>query len=370
MLQVLQELDPKEAEAVLASLTFNLLPNPDVETHSTYITVDPARREQVRFEILRHLRLDAKDNSLEARARLYQFLAEELNRIALSHTDQEKVRARLGQRGDLRSNLYEIQITDTFRLGVASRGIRRNHVLAALVSPDSVEHLLPERFGAESGQGLSLYVKAHQSKGKSMPFSLLILSRRSGFVQYILDAWRVYKADVTVYKPESPIDMLLALVEQYGLLIRIGTRRAKFFLYQETEISDPEEAEFSKSSIQGGEGTLTRTIQPWLNISRVNIDGLSETSENPDKSLSNNDTSTGNLFFEKAEGIATAFVIDNAKPQVKTKVLQVEIPNDEQIEGNFVINWTPQRIQVAIAFALDKRRYEADLRKRGVPISS
>ncbi len=187
MLRTLRNRDPKEVEALLASITLSLLPHPDLETHHSINASDATERELVLAEVLRRLNLEASDNSPEAKAKIYKLLAEELSNVALSQANLKQLKTETGQRGELRSDLYETKITNTFRTGAADTGIRPNHVESVLSAPDLVEHLLPEKFGSSVDEPLSLYVKRLDPNRKGDTFSLLVLCKRKGFQQAVVD---------------------------------------------------------------------------------------------------------------------------------------------------------------------------------------
>lgn len=229
MLKTLKNRDTREAERILSSVTATLLPNPGIESKSEVFEHSLEFYDDIIQEIRKRLKIAPSDYSPESMAKIYQFLSQQMSEVALANTDLDLVKTRLGHRGDLRPDLYEIRFHKSFP--IAERyGIRQNHILDALRHPDAVEHLLPERFSRDN-IAVSLYLKT-PSKQRNDRFSLLVLTQREGFIQQAGFACRVYHSDMDLSRAQGPFDILRGFVDRYGLFLNVGPLRAKFFLYE------------------------------------------------------------------------------------------------------------------------------------------
>ena len=227
MLSTLSGYEPFEALDVLSGLTFQLSPEPLIEGEISRGKVDFAS-EDVIEEIRKRVGLAPDDHSDEARDRILSFISDQISEIVLSQTDEKAVLNRLGDRGALRPDLYEITFPASFKQ-FSERGIRREHVRQALNYPDDVEHVLPEDMPFKGDGSVSLYVKHHRSPDPRYNFSLLVVSSRKGYQQRVDDVFRIYPSDVDIGSARFPVDLLKALLEKYGLPLDVGNQRGKFF---------------------------------------------------------------------------------------------------------------------------------------------
>src|SRR6266545_1785548 len=155
----LRQQSPQEIEGILANLTLGMLPNPGVGESRYQSDIAPELRQRLINEIRISLRLKRDDKSPQAMAKIYEYLAREIERAALVGADISQVKTRLGERGDLAPSLYKIEFADTFRELSERRGIEKRDVEQALRAPDFVQHLRPELLGIASGKLTSLYLK-------------------------------------------------------------------------------------------------------------------------------------------------------------------------------------------------------------------
>lgn len=227
MLDTLSGYESSEALGVLSSLTFQLSPEPPLEGETFKGKVDFASGDVI-AEIRGRVGLALDDHSDEARDIILSFISDQISKIVLGRTDEKAVLNRLGDRGALRPDLFEITYPASFR-SFSERGIRREHIRQALNYPDDVEHVLPEDMPFKGEGSFSLYVKHHRSSNPNDNFSLLVVSSRKGYQQRVDDAFRIYPSDVNVGSAKYPVDLLKALAEKYGLPLDVGNQKGKFF---------------------------------------------------------------------------------------------------------------------------------------------
>src|SRR5262245_12536609 len=244
-LSVLKDQAPEEAAAVLAGVARSFLPDPGIESPPPLDAAQIRVREQVLNEVRNHLKLSAYDQSRQAQTKILDFLNKTMVDLILPPAKIPTVRARLGQRGDLRPELYQIKFGASFQ-DEEKRGIRRSHVVRAMQEPDAVEHLAPDWSSESPYPAFSLYLK-HQGEAGPNRFILLVQAVRKDDVQLVGPAWRVYLKEVDLSGADSPLDVLGAFVEVYGLKLSIGqSEPRKFFLYVSIPLEEENETQIAK----------------------------------------------------------------------------------------------------------------------------
>lgn len=205
------------------------------------VRVDP-EWEELYNEILHEVQnelgvesLDDRDTKIQARSLITNWMSE----LTLEGADREALQDQLGWRGELDPIYYDIEIADSLKKQGPTIGVRPNHVRSALRSPDGHSHYNPDAEDEE--QAISLFTEHHQS-GR---FTLLIQGFRNGDKITAHNAFRVYYDDVEAGEYiRSPKEYLHALVDAYGLPLRIGNEWRKLFWFE--EVSHPEESDRTK----------------------------------------------------------------------------------------------------------------------------
>lgn len=229
MLQTLKHWDSQATAAILAGLSLSLFPADDVNPES--LGIDKQLRARLMEEVFQKLNLNPLDRSELTLARVYGFLAKEMGKAALSGADTKEIKKRIGQRGDLRPDLYEIKIPTGVRKEASARSIPLREIRDAIAHPSEVEHLLPEHFES-TGDAVSLYSQEWEITESGEPLFLLVLTKRSGYTQTVLDALQIYRSDVNLYEVRTPLEILQAFLDVYGLPMRVGNEVKKFVLYE------------------------------------------------------------------------------------------------------------------------------------------
>jgi hypothetical protein len=233
MLNNLRSLSPDEIEWALASLIQRFLPQPRDEGPETLPGDLRELQDSTLAEIQARLGIEPADQSAVTKAKILEFLAKELSEPVLRGARGEQAKIRLGQRGDLRLDLYKIEFDAFFHDTAEKRGIRKNHVEYALRHPDEAQHILPGRIKAEGFPAVSLYAKHHGDPRSTDRFTLLVQTERKGYLQHINSAWRVYHSDVNLSQVHEPLDILRAFVDVYGLYCRVNdSAPTKLFFYE------------------------------------------------------------------------------------------------------------------------------------------
>jgi hypothetical protein len=216
MAATLESRSPNDNALLMASLIRQLVPQPTAQSERAESFEDKAARDQLLAAVKAKLRIRADDESESARGRILEYLTAELSAPVLRGPRAAAAKGRLGSRGALPPSEYEIKFADSFALA-EDIGVRRRDVARALRSPTAVQHLQRE----EEHESLrSLYVLTDGAeKGRH---SLLITTVREGAVQTVHDVLRVYHSDVDITSARTPLEVLRAFAEVYGVPFLVG----------------------------------------------------------------------------------------------------------------------------------------------------
>jgi len=230
MLQTLKHRPPAEAAAILASLTLSLSPQSE---HQIEDSIDESLRNSLLSEIYRKLHINQTAQSESQKAELYRFLTKEMSNAALSATDTDEIKRRVGQRGDLRPDLYSIGIPQEARSFAKQRSISLGEITNALEQPDDVEHLPGGVLSSVNTENaISIYLQEQETVSTGEHSFLLVLSRRTGYHQQVMEPIRIYASDVHIDEVISPLNLLKAFIDKYGFVLRVAGRTGKIFLYE------------------------------------------------------------------------------------------------------------------------------------------
>lgn len=245
MITALRNIDPETAQGILANITLDMMPDPGIKSSLNRVPVDSELRDKLIEELRVRLRLKRNDRSLKAMSKLYSALAEEIQSIALQHEDINKIRARLGHQGILSPSQYQIKFTQQFRKVAEKLGVTQYQAELAIRNPDSYQHLQPEHFGFDPNYAISLFIKVQRETASAERYTLLVFTNRNGFVQKVIDAWRVYPSDVNLESLSLPVDVLRAFIDRFGTTFKIGDKEGKFFMNERLPITQNEEGKAS-----------------------------------------------------------------------------------------------------------------------------
>ncbi len=78
---------------------------------------------------------------------------------------------------------------------------------------------------------------------------------------------------------------------------------------------------------------------------------------------------TGTIVCERSGGVVRILLRPTEEDAPDIEILETETSNNEDFEGNFLIRWSSETLEIAIAFAIDKQKYHRALRKHGVQLT-
>lgn len=236
MIPSLSNIDPERAQGILANIALGMMPDPGVGSAASRVSVDSRLRDKLIHELRVQLRLKRDDYSSKAMSKLYAALAEEMKRIALQDEDINAIKARLGHQGILSPSQYQIRFSVPFRKVTEKCGVTQYQVESVIRNPDSYQHLIPEYVGFNPNSAASLFMKTQKQSNTGERYTLLVFAQRKGYVQEVIDAFRVYPSDVDLQSASSPVEVLKAFVDKFGETFMVGDKESKFFMNERLPI--------------------------------------------------------------------------------------------------------------------------------------
>jgi hypothetical protein len=269
MLKTIRQFDKKTREGILSDIALEL-GRPSVgERHSLeYLLLEAKNKNEKSspvFEVLqgiwnhpndarlmalgeiyKQLGLNVAEYSNEYQARILRYIGHEIRTLSLDTGRIAAVRKRLGQKGVLAPNAYNIKFAKEFKDVCESFGFTENEMRQGIAAPDMVQHFIPEV--QDNTEAISLYVKTIPN-GKD-PYSLLIDTLRKGDEVIVHFALRVYHSDVEVSGISNPTELLKAFTDKFGADISINGEKGKLILYKKINAGESEiKVEYGVNSI-------------------------------------------------------------------------------------------------------------------------
>ena len=243
MIKVLEALKPQEAAGVLADtaswLAFaepapQLVPLAEAKLQSAVLA-------EARFR----LGITAEDASPEAIERIADLLDEESDKL-LEPPETEAALYRLAERGDLPSDLYQLEFLPNLA-NLYGKGFElENEIIAiAVKDPDMEQHYGPNK-GDRQPSMISLFLRTFRTKWPFKDFVAIVVGQRSGFKLVVHQAWRVFTSKIDVAGLEAPIDWLRRFSEYFGKPVDVGGQTGSFFLFLDQAIPNDIKLEQSK----------------------------------------------------------------------------------------------------------------------------
>lgn len=238
-LPVLHNRPPKEILKILSLVSSSLLPNPNVDKLNKPAETDTKIIDSVVNEIKHRLNLPAGELSRDSQTKIFDFLSKEISNIALSDTNISKVKERLGDKGELSLEQYKIEFFYQFE-GFEILGQKKSNVIDVVRNPDKYTHLKSGYFKGTK-MGFTLSTKLITPKKEQDKFFQIVFSIRDGMTLHISGAIRAYVSDLDLRQVNTPLDIIKAFVNVYGLTFQLGNLREKFAQNEIIEIEMDED---------------------------------------------------------------------------------------------------------------------------------
>ena len=196
-------------------------------------------RESLIKEIRKKLGINPYDSSSAALDRLADALDSESNSLIEETNDSATIK-RLADKGELPSDIFEINIIDTIKNYFGRKyDVERKLIEDTIRLPDSEQHYGPP---LESNDPflISLFSKHFPSRNPKNSFTMLVAGERSNGVKLsIHQAWRIYKDKSYFEGVTDLVDMLRRFADEFGAEIEVGEKKGHFFLTADIPGSNP-----------------------------------------------------------------------------------------------------------------------------------
>jgi hypothetical protein len=230
MIKAVQSFDPKTAAGLLAraALSVGYINNPLIESESDLFA-------KVLEEARIQLGVGFDDNDPETIERIADFLDTESDKL-LQPPNTESAIKRLAERGELPSDLYEINIIPNVQDVYGKRfPLEKEIIETAIRAPTLEQHYGPPR-GLYEPSMISLFVRSFRTTWPLKDFSVIVAAQRRGLILDVHQAWRVYPQKVNLAGAKTPVDWLRKFADSYGAEIEVQGKRGHFFLIGEGPI--------------------------------------------------------------------------------------------------------------------------------------
>lgn len=220
-LESLRDMDQSTANAILAATALvqagSPYPSPAVEKYSEQI-------ENVLQEIRGQVNAHSGEEE-EIRA-VRKILSDLVLKAVMADTDIASVTDQLGMRGELPISSYKV----VFEKGLLRKTKENeNFIRRAIASCRDVQHIVPDGLPKDLGvKGVSLLAIAQETK-RGVPHWILVDAMRAKDRLSVSNIFRVFPDAVDLRQASTPLDMLKAFAERYGVEFQLeGGLAAKF----------------------------------------------------------------------------------------------------------------------------------------------
>jgi len=184
-------------------------------------------------EARKRLGISRDDNEPDTLSRIADFLDSESDKL-LSPTNTELALVRLAERGDLPSDLYEINIIKNVSDIYGSHFPLEKSLIETTIRDFTREqHYGPPRKPYDPAM-ISLFVRSFRTKWPLRDFVMLVAAQREGFKLHVHQAWRIYPSIVKMVGTAKPVDLLERFADAYSAEININGELGHFFLFSAT----------------------------------------------------------------------------------------------------------------------------------------
>jgi hypothetical protein len=186
-------------------------------------------------EARQRLGVDRGDDRPETIERIADCLDEESDKL-LAPPDTQAALARLAERGDLPSDLYEIDIIpNVIEFHGKDFPLEKEIIETTIRAPTLEQHFGPPRKIHEPAM-ISLFARTFRTRWPLKDFVMLVAAQREGFRLHVHQAWRIYPSRVDVKGVKTPVDWLSRFANAYGAEIEVQGKKGHFFLFTTEDI--------------------------------------------------------------------------------------------------------------------------------------
>jgi len=240
-LLILQHKSQLEISRVLFLASSTLLPEAGIGKRTEFDVNNISVAQAVLSEIRDRCGLREGDMSAAALSKIYSVLSEEISLVVLEGVDLNKIKTRLGNKGDLHPSQYKIVFGQQIEM-IEALGVTKSHLESVIRHPNASIDLAPQSLNEERDPRVSVKVKFINAKRTENNYALFVITQRAGEFQVVVGAFRVYVADVPLKNVSEPMDVVRAFVAKYGVPFRLGTVVSSFIEREVINLHQPLEA--------------------------------------------------------------------------------------------------------------------------------
>ncbi len=241
MLKALSDRSITEMRGLLSRATLSLMPHPkEVVVEDDVIAVLSEVRER--------LRISPTDVSPEARTRLQTFLGDLLADQLLPKSEQSAIRRRLGDKGLLEPNQFDLQRNRALTARGAVYRVRWSHIEDAVQHADVVEHFRMVE-GVKDVPFTSLFMRRPPPRAAASEFWWLIDCHRDGASMFPKHAWRLFDDTFDFGAIKTPREAITQFAQKFGQDLKIADKQMRIAF-----------REVVPSAAEGGRLTLVESV--------------------------------------------------------------------------------------------------------------
>ena len=186
-----------------------------------------AIREALFAEVRRVHGIAANDQSPKTLERVGDALDIKRDSLFVSF-DSRPVLLRLSNKGELPSDLYQIEIIEPIGQFHGRKFLREKELIERTVRlPDQEQHYGPPETPEEPFL-ISLFAKAIPNQYPLRSFTMLVAGQRNGLVLNVHQAWRIYPTIVNLDGISSLVEILSRFADVFGAEIQVGDQKGHF----------------------------------------------------------------------------------------------------------------------------------------------
>jgi hypothetical protein len=185
-------------------------------------------RAKVIEEISKRYGIASVDNQ-ESREKLCDAL-DQISDELLGPVDTDIALERLAKKGDLPSDLYEVEIIPNIEQFYGKKFAREKQLIEETVHlPDLEQHYGPPK-NPHDPYLISIFAKTFHDEYPARSFIMLIAGERKNLTMIVYQAWRLYPEDLDLTGASSPLDMLKRFALVFGTDLTVGNQHGSFIL--------------------------------------------------------------------------------------------------------------------------------------------
>lgn len=222
-LATLRKLDKPHRRAVLSAVASRLTPSPFEDEDQA---IPPEERSLI-GELGQRFGFSGLNIPDRLRPAVERMITTELRDSLVETGDISHVRERVGQKGLLRPDLYDIGFSPAFTGTSAKMGVSKDLAYRCVSSPTAVEHLAPDEWGLIGLEAQSVFSIPHPTVSGC---TVLAITVRKNAAHTVDASWLAFHDVLGCNVDDRPTAVLKRFVDHYGDEITVGGMTSKFII--------------------------------------------------------------------------------------------------------------------------------------------